>query len=480
MHELKWSMRRLILIHLAAVALALTCAPGSALAQDEVVVNTRVDTQRFRLSGSFDSWVFLEGTHLGEAWQLDGSVWMHAARRPVVFTLDGAPADPAIAGRVGAVVHAGFNIGPRVRLSLDMPLALYQQGADPLTGEELTVGGVGDLRLNPVVQILDAQKYWLGLALSAPISFPTGSKDAYLGENGPTIQPRLSAEKRFSFTPRRWLNFAVGVDLGWRFRPRTQLLDLDSGGEFTFGFGFRWEPGEVVAVGTEVVAAVGSGANARHGEWLTWARLSPGKKKNYRVIGGFAVGLGRGVGTPEGRGFVAIQGTLGLKQRIEGGDAGVEDEGPSPSVVVEVSPQIDPQPSRLGTDDGWGLLLLQRPFRIETLVLFEPGSAVISENSQSELGELAAWLRTHAEAGQIEVRGHTGDEGDAQKLQDLSQARADSALGYLVQQGVDAKRLSILTFGKDILPRTEKEASPEEVAAASRRVDFRFVVTAKK
>lgn len=474
MRDLSWSMRRLILTFVVAVAVG-GGAPQSATAQEEVAATTVIDTQRFRPAGSFDSWVFLEGTNLGQAWQLDASLWVHAARRPMVFTLDGDPGDAAISGRVGAVVHAGFNIGRRVRLSLDMPMTIHQTGVDPVTSEELAAGGVGDLRLTPVVQILDPQKYWLGLALSAPVSFPTGNKDSYLGETGPTVHPRLSAEKRFSFTPRRWLNFSVGADLGWHFRPRTQLLDLDSSGELTFGFGFRWEPGEVVTIGTEVVAALGAGDNARHGEWLSWVRLSPGKQKNYRVLAGAAVGLGRGVGTPEARGYVAVQGTIGLKKVIEGGDAGAEDIEDAPTAVVESSRPPLPQPSRGQATGEWKLVLLKRAIRVPIQVSFGADSAAVMDQSLGALEEFATWLRSHPEAGIVQVRGHTGAEGDAARQEALSKARAEAVLAFLVKSGVDGKRLQATLMARQIQPKVQEGATPEEVAAASRRVDFKIV-----
>jgi len=433
-----------------------------------------IDTQRFRLAGGFDSWVALEGTGIGGAWQLDGALWIHAARRPMVFTSDGELGEAAVAGRVGAIAHVGFNVGRRVRLNLDLPLVIYQQGLDPVARTELAAGGVGDLRFTPVVQVLDAEKYWLGLALSAPISFPTGNKDSYLGESGPTIQPKVSAEKRFSFTPRRWLNFAVGADLGWRFRPKTELLDLDSGGEFTFGLGFRWEPGEIVTVGTEVVSAIGAGENARHGEWLTWVRLNPSKLKRYRVLAGFAVGIGRGVGTPEGRGYLAIQGTLGLGNTIRGGDAGVDDEDESPTAIVKAGKRPGVAPPRSTFDGEWRMVLLSRKLRIPHRVLFEEGAAVLPEAGLGTITELARWLRTHPEAGQVTVRGHSGLEGDSDSEALLSKSRAEVVLAFLVAQGVDGKRLVAQEFGRQWIPRLPEGATEEQEAIASRRVDFHF------
>ena len=49
--------------------------PAWAQSTDASAESTAViDTQRFRLSAGFDSWVSLEGTRIGEAWQLDGGI----------------------------------------------------------------------------------------------------------------------------------------------------------------------------------------------------------------------------------------------------------------------------------------------------------------------------------------------------------------------------------------------------------------------
>jgi outer membrane protein OmpA-like peptidoglycan-associated protein len=271
----------------------------------------------------------------------------------------------------------------------------------------------------------------------------------------------------------------VGADLGWRFRPRTQLLDLDSGGEFTFGLGFRWEPGDIVTVGTEVVSAFGAGENARHGEWLTWVRLSPGKTKNYRVLAGVAVGLGRGVGTPEGRGYLSIQGTLGLGSKIRGGDAGVDEEDDSPTAIVEAEKPPGVQPPRSSYDGAWRMVLLRRKLRIPHRVLFEEGAAVLPEAGLGDLNELSRWLRSHPDAGRVVVRGHTGIEGDGESEAVLSKSRADTVVAYLISQGVDGKRLDSVEMGRQWIPRLPEGASEEDEAVASRRVDFRFAPRAQ-
>jgi len=457
----------------AVAALALSIVAQPALAEP----STAVDTVRFRPTSSRDGGVLLEAVGVGGPWELDGGIWLGFARRPVMLTLDGDPTDPVVSARLAGVVHGGFNFGARVRVGVALPVALYQAGEHPETGEALSSGGVGDLRLLPQVMILDPERTWLGLSLSAPISFPTGDAGGLLGESGPSIQPRVAAEKRFELPSHRFLRFSVGLEAGWLFRPRTELLDLDSAGEFTFAVGGRWMPSETFRLGTEVVAGIGEGANARRGEWVTWARVSPGRVKRFDVVAGVAVGLGRGVGTPEGRLFAGLRVRLDPRARVavtevEGDDGGVsiaaQDPGPQPPLPGE---------SEAG---GWGLRLVDRTARIESSVLFDFDEARLKPAGRALLVELARWLDEHGGAGPLEIAGHCDESGSAVYNLDLSRRRAESVREALVRAGIPEERLTARGYGETRPVMRRGQAPIDVVDAANRRVEFRFLGVAAR
>ena len=430
-----------------------------------------MDTVRFRPASSRDGGVLLEAVGIGEPWELDGGLWLGFARRPVMLTLDGDLTDPVVSARLGGLVHAGFNFGARVRVGLALPVALYQVGDHPETGEALPSGGVGDLRLLPQVMILDPDRAWLGLSLSAPIGFPTGNKEGLLGESGPSIQPRVTLEKRFDVPTHRLLRFSVGVEAGWLFRPRTTLLDLDSAGEFTFGLGARWMPSETFRMGTEVVAGIGQGSNARRGEWLTWARVSPGRQKRFDVVGGVSVGLGQGVGTPEGRIFAGLRVRLDTRRRAQVVQRPDDDLDPT---LAAVDP--GPQPPLPGDSEagGWGLRLVERTARIDSSVLFDFDEARLKPAGRTLLADLARWLVEHPGAGDLEIGGHCDESGSPAYNQDLSERRARSVMDALVREGVSADRLTARGYGES-RPLMRRSAAPVDVVdAANRRVEFRF------
>jgi outer membrane protein OmpA-like peptidoglycan-associated protein len=425
---------------------------------------TAVDTERFRPATARDGGVLLEGVSPGEAWEVDGVLWLHASGAPVVLTLDGAPIDPVVKGRFGGYLGAGFNIGRRFRLALGLPVTLYQSGADPITGAALAVGGVGDVRLTPHGMILDPERRWLGIALSAPISFPTGREDALLGESGPTIEPQVHLEKRLVFLEKhRWLRFSVGLETGWRVRPRTQLLNLDSGGEFTLAVGGRWEPSDRFAIGTEFAAALGEGRNAKSGEWVSWARLTLDRNRRVDLTGGATVGFGQGVGTPAARLCVGVRVRLDPRPR-----AALVEAAADPEFAVATLRDPGPQPPVPGeAASAWGLRLVGRSARIDARVLFEFDSSRLTPPGMELLSQIAGWLQRHGTTGSVQVAGHCDARGSAAYNDALSSRRAAAVVDVLVGYGVRRERLSMHGYGESRPIGRDHDGN--------RRVEFVFV-----
>ena len=84
------------------------------------------------------------------------------------------------------------------------------------------------------------------------------------------------------------------------------------------------------------------------------------------------------------------------------------------------------------------------------------------------LDQLATVLREHIDVV-LEVRGYTDNVGDLAKNLDLAGTRALAVYEYLVNQGVDARRLSARAIGEDhpIAPNDTREGR-----RLNRRVEF--------
>ena len=143
-------MMRLPSLLLSALALGfagVVIVPSIASAQD-ASMQEAFDSSRFRPSSVGSGGILVDGVVPGAPWELDGSLWFQAARRPLMYTVDGVVTDPVVSGRIGGFLSVGFTFGRWARLALDLPVTLYQQGENPQTGEALPTGGPGDLRLS--------------------------------------------------------------------------------------------------------------------------------------------------------------------------------------------------------------------------------------------------------------------------------------------------------------------------------------------
>ncbi|WP_298492923.1 OmpA family protein [uncultured Algibacter sp.] len=80
-------------------------------------------------------------------------------------------------------------------------------------------------------------------------------------------------------------------------------------------------------------------------------------------------------------------------------------------------------------------------------ILFDTGKATIKAQSAAVLGDIIGILKEYPTA-KFTVEGHTDSVGSDKLNQRLSDSRANSVKEYLVQNGIDAFRLSALGYGE--------------------------------
>ncbi len=124
-------------------------------------------------------------------------------------------------------------------------------------------------------------------------------------------------------------------------------------------------------------------------------------------------------------------------------------------------------------DEGDGSVQLTGN-RIEILerVYFDTSRASIKPRSHSVLDQVASVMKAHPDIRRLRVRGHTDARGSEKSNLKLSQQRAVSVKEYLVNQEVEAERLSARGYGE-----THPIASNDtaEGRAKNRRVEFHIV-----
>ncbi len=101
---------------------------------------------------------------------------------------------------------------------------------------------------------------------------------------------------------------------------------------------------------------------------------------------------------------------------------------------------------------------------------FATGSAELDQPTKAVLDVAVAILARDQSLGML-VEGHTDSVGSQAMNQRLSEARAASAVEYLVAAGVDAARLTSVGYGEDLPIATNDTAAGR---ASNRRVVFAF------
>lgn len=92
----------------------------------------------------------------------------------------------------------------------------------------------------------------------------------------------------------------------------------------------------------------------------------------------------------------------------------------------------------------------------------------LTSDAIGALNELAAFLKTNAEV-KTSIEGHCDERGTNEYNLALGERRAKAAYDYLVAQGIDAARLSTVSYGEE---RPVDPGQNEEAWAKNRRDEF--------
>lgn len=106
-------------------------------------------------------------------------------------------------------------------------------------------------------------------------------------------------------------------------------------------------------------------------------------------------------------------------------------------------------------------------------VYFDFNSAGLSSETKDALNNNATYLKTNASV-KVQVEGHADERGGVQFNLALGEKRAKGVREYLVGQGVEASRISVISLGKE---KPVSFGHDEESWSKNRRANF--VVTAK-
>lgn len=248
----------------------------------------------------------------------DAALWLNYALNPLTLYRERSDGEleriGALVGhRVGANAVGSIALLDRLRLGFDLPVVLFQARGGGVPGGTAQVGalpaiGVGDLRLIPKVQLLNADWAFVDLAFLLPVTVPTGfPQNSYMGEGQFTFAPQLALSRELGM-------FRVAGNLGYKWRPDTSILQLEVGHELGYRLGGAMRLEELLQLPLEVGLTL-NGATSASAPFaavnqnpleliggVTWDVDGP-----LQLFGGAGAGLVAGYGTPDLRLFGGVR-----------------------------------------------------------------------------------------------------------------------------------------------------------------------------
>jgi peptidoglycan-associated lipoprotein len=99
---------------------------------------------------------------------------------------------------------------------------------------------------------------------------------------------------------------------------------------------------------------------------------------------------------------------------------------------------------------------------------FELDKASLNESARTKLSDNAKWIKEHPNLT-IQIEGHCDSRGSVEYNLALGERRAQSVKNYLGNLGVDAKRLTIISYGEE---KPVATGDGESVFSQNRRANF--------
>jgi outer membrane protein OmpA-like peptidoglycan-associated protein len=290
--------RWLLVVPAACVSAALL--EGSAWAQ-----SSGFALDRFDPAPAGSEWFALDSLDLrGHLRPAAGVVADYAYKPLVIYNTDGSERSAAVQDQLFFHVAASVVLVDRLRLSLNLPVAAFQDGqggtVNAFAIQAPTKPAIGDLRLDADARLLGAKGEPFTLAVGAQVYLPTGDRALFTGDGGVRVTPHLLAAGEVGV-------FTYAATVGVIVHAQQEAFVGDAMGDellLSGAVGAKAAEGHLL-VGAEVYGRTDltdAGAIfARHQspvEGLLGAHVTAG---DWRFGAGAGPGLTRGFGSPEVR-----------------------------------------------------------------------------------------------------------------------------------------------------------------------------------
>jgi peptidoglycan-associated lipoprotein len=138
-----------------------------------------------------------------------------------------------------------------------------------------------------------------------------------------------------------------------------------------------------------------------------------------------------------------------------------------PAPVAAPAPPPPPPPPPVEDPAAKAFEMAKGEF-LDTNIYFAFDKSNLDDMAQATLKKKAEFLKTYPDV-YVTIEGHTDERGTAEYNLALGERRADSAKSFLVDLGIEAYRLSTVSYGEERPVCTEQT---EDCWARNRRAQF--------
>jgi outer membrane protein OmpA-like peptidoglycan-associated protein len=136
---------------------------------------------------------------------------------------------------------------------------------------------------------------------------------------------------------------------------------------------------------------------------------------------------------------------------------------PSPNVNGDLTVTVGPLQPRIPVGPAPGSQV-DLAINIGDRVFFDSGSADLTDNDGKHLDRVADWLKKYP-ALKIQIAGHSDSNGSREQALAIGARRAEAVATWLKEDGIDASRLSTVSYGME---RPVAQGDDESAAAGNR------------
>jgi uncharacterized protein (TIGR03382 family) len=482
----------------AAVLLAMSwAAPATAHAQVPMKTDGfRVD--RFELAPSVEDGIVVQDPAVlrNMLWSVNATLGFTNTILRVTPSASSDTGIDVVGPRLSAYLDFAMGFAGRFEVNASLPFALTQSTEPGLAAgimvNEASRTAVGDGRIGGSVLIYGKQT-GPQAGLAGSLIVPVGSEDAFTGDGG--VGAEVVATGGYARPEYRLI-----ANAGVRIRPEADYITSNQGTEFIGRAGVivpLLDKRLATSLEFDVLARSTKydGVNAEYGAPIL-ALLGA----RYHFASGIRAGAGIGMGLTEAPGSPAVRALLTIgyspEPRIKprrtmppeptGPDAdkdhitdsldrcpqipedydGVEDTDGCPDPDFDTDKVVDT------AHDPTKPLTLEMVITLPAPIEFYFDTAIMRPGAEVYLQQVYDVMKNHPEVLKMEVQGHTSNEGGPEYNQRLSNDRAKAVVKWLVDRGIDAKRLVPMGYGlQQPLAPNDAEGNRQR----NRRVQFRLV-----